>query len=221
MTESIIEQPLGKIMRALSFAAAKHRDQRRKNVQASPYINHPIALASILADEVGIIDPSVICAALLHDTIEDTETTADELVHHFGQEITSIVMEVTDDKSLPKVERKQRQIDHAATISDKAKLVKLADKISNLRDIAASPPAEWGIERKQQYFNWAAEVVDQVRGVNPRLEALFDLAVGERPKDENSSSGTTQPPKKGSHPIHPNIVEAGPETYGTAIAIGG
>ena len=112
MTESVIEQPRSKIMRALSFAAAKHRDQRRKDVQASPYINHPIALASILADEVGIIDPSVICAALLHDTIEDTETTADELVHHFGQEITSIVMEVTDDsKSLPKGERKQRQIE--------------------------------------------------------------------------------------------------------------
>jgi len=143
MTEDIAQQSLAQIMRALKFAAAKHRDQRRKDVQASPYINHPIALAVILADEVGVTDTAVICAALLHDTVEDTETTIDELVERFGAEVASIVAEVTDDKTLPKSERKKQQIEHARTASEKARLVKLADKIANLRDIATSPPADW------------------------------------------------------------------------------
>jgi guanosine-3',5'-bis(diphosphate) 3'-pyrophosphohydrolase len=119
MPEPVPEPALGTIMRALSFAAAKHRDQRRKDVQASPYINHPIALAVILAEEGGVTDPAVICAALLHDTVEDTETTVEELVDRFGTEIASIVGEVTDDKTLLKHERKQRQIEHAKTASGK------------------------------------------------------------------------------------------------------
>src|SRR5450755_4441089 len=119
MNEFVTEQPLGKIMRTLSFAAAKHRDQRRKDIEASPYINHPIALAAILADELGITDTSVICAALLYDTVENTETTFDELVSHFGQEIADLVRELTDDKSLKKDKRKQHQIDHAAAKSEK------------------------------------------------------------------------------------------------------
>ena len=181
MPHSAIEQPLGKIMRTLSFAAAKHRDQRRKDAEASPYINHPIALATILANEVGITDPVVICAALLHDTIEDTKTTAQELEQHFGPEVASIVLEVTDDKSLKKDERKQRQIDHAAQASEKARLVKLADKIANLRDIAASPPKDWDIKRQREYFDWASRVVDRIRGTHAALEALFDVAAKARP----------------------------------------
>jgi GTP diphosphokinase / guanosine-3',5'-bis(diphosphate) 3'-diphosphatase len=181
MPGSAIEQPLGKIMRTLTFAATKHRDQRRKDAEASPYINHPIALATILANEVGIIDPVVICAALLHDTIEDTKTTAKEIEQQFGHEIAAIVLELTDDKSLKKDERKQLQIDHAAHASEKARLVKLADKIANLRDIAASPPKGWDIERQREYFDWATRVVDQMRGTHPALEALFDAAARTRP----------------------------------------
>jgi guanosine-3',5'-bis(diphosphate) 3'-pyrophosphohydrolase len=181
MPGSAIEQPLGKIMRTLTFAATKHRDQRRKDAEASPYINHPIALATILANEVGIIDPVVICAALLHDTIEDTKTTAKEIEQQFGHEIAAIVLELTDDKSLKKDERKQLQIDHAAHASAKARLVKLADKIANLRDIAASPPKGWDIERQREYFDWATRVVDQMRGTHPALEALFDAAARTRP----------------------------------------
>ena len=181
VSQSAPEQPLGTIMRALSFSAAKHRDQRRKDVQASPYINHPIALANILTVEVGVTDPAVICAALLHDTVEDTETTVEELVERFGPEIASIVAEVTDDKSLPKYERKLHQIEHARTASEKARLVKLADKIANLRDIAVSPPADWDIARKREYFDWAARVVDGIRGTHPALEELFDAAANARP----------------------------------------
>ena len=181
MPGSAIEQPLGKIMRTLTFAATKHRDQRRKDAEASPYINHPIALATILANEVGIIDPVVICAALLHDTIEDTKTTAKEIEQQFGHEIAAIVLELTDDKSLKKDERKQLQIDHAAHASEKARLVKLADKIANLRDIAASPPKGWDIERQREYFDWATRVADQMRGTHPALEALFDAAARTRP----------------------------------------
>jgi GTP diphosphokinase / guanosine-3',5'-bis(diphosphate) 3'-diphosphatase len=159
---------------AVAFAAHKHRNQRRKDAEASPYINHPIALANVLANEGGIEDERTLIAAVLHDTVQDTETTEQELAREFGADIAGIVLEVTDDKSLPKAERKRLQVEHAVTISRRAKLVKLADKISNLRDVASNPPADWPLERRQEYFDWAKAVVDQLRGVHPGLEALFD-----------------------------------------------
>ncbi len=165
---------VGAFIKAVAFAADKHRDQRRKDADASPYINHPIALADLLANEGGIQDLSILCAAILHDTIEDTKTTADELENLFGSKVTSIVLEVTDDKSLDKHVRKQRQIEHASHISHEAKLVKLADKICNLRDILASPPADWSVERKQTYFDWSAQVVAGMRGTHSGLESIFD-----------------------------------------------
>jgi guanosine-3',5'-bis(diphosphate) 3'-pyrophosphohydrolase len=169
------------ILRVTAFAAQKHRVQRRKDAEASAYINHPIALAHLLASEAGVTDRTVLAAALLHDTVEDTETTADELVAVFGAKIASTVMEVTDDTTLPKAERKRQQIVQAARISGPAKLVKLADKIANLRDINASPPAGWTLERKREYFDWAKQVIDELRGVHPRLEALFDAEHSRRP----------------------------------------
>lgn len=162
------------IVKAAQFAAEKHKNQRRKDVDASPYINHPLALASVLAVEGGVENPDVICAAMLHDTVEDTDTTAKELTDIFGDKVTSIVLEVTDDKSLEKAVRKEEQVRHAPLISPEAKLVKLADKICNLRDILASPPADWTAERKKAYFDWAARVVAGVRGIHPGLEATFD-----------------------------------------------
>ena len=165
---------MNRLIQAIAFAADKHRNQRRKDADASPYINHPIALANVLANEAGVDEEAVLIAAVLHDTIEDTDTTASELESVFGEEIAAIVLEVTDDKRLPKGERKRLQIEHAPTISRSAKLVKLADKICNLRDILASPPADWSPERKQGYFDWAAKVVAGVRGVHPELEAVFD-----------------------------------------------
>jgi guanosine-3',5'-bis(diphosphate) 3'-pyrophosphohydrolase len=161
-------------VKAIAFAAEKHRHQRRKDAHASPYINHPIALVSVLANEGGVHDTRVLCAAVLHDTIEDTQTTPDELRAIFGAEITAIVLEVTDDKTLSAQARKQFQIDHAPHVSTEAKLVKLADKICNLRDILASPPASWALERKQAYFHWAGQVIGGVRGVHPGLESVFD-----------------------------------------------
>jgi GTP diphosphokinase / guanosine-3',5'-bis(diphosphate) 3'-diphosphatase len=171
----------GDVLHALQFAAFKHRDQRRKDHAASPYINHPIALANVLWHEGGVREPRVLCAALLHDTVEDTETSAEELQKVFGRAIARVVLEVTDDKLLPKAERKRRQVDHAPHLSRAAKLVKLADKICNLRDIAASPPATWSLRRRRQYFDWAKNVVDGLRGVNRRLEAAFDAAYEDRP----------------------------------------
>ncbi len=179
MDENLSET--GRIIQALAFAAHKHRDQRRKDHAASPYINHPVALANVLVNEAGITDPVTICAALLHDTIEDAETTADELREAFGPEVLSVVLEVTDDKTLSKADRKRLQVEHAAGKSDRAKLVKLADKISNLRDIIHSPPADWSDQRKREYFDWAKAVVDQLRGVNPKLEGLFDTAYRSTP----------------------------------------
>ena len=141
---TIEESDLKLLLKALSFAAIKHKDQRRKDAEASPYINHPISLASILCNEAHVVDIEVICGALLHDTVEDTKTTAEEIEETFGSAIKEIVMDVTDDDTLRKEERKLKQIEHAAHASDKAKLVKLADKISNLRALATSPPATSG-----------------------------------------------------------------------------
>jgi GTP diphosphokinase / guanosine-3',5'-bis(diphosphate) 3'-diphosphatase len=169
------------VLRAASFAAHKHRDQRRKDESASPYINHPLALACVLSNEGDVTDMATLCAALLHDTIEDTKTTHAELAASFGQEIADIVAEVTDDKNLASAERKRLQVEHAAHISQKAKRVKLADKISNLRDVAKSPPADWPIERRRAYFDWAKSVIDRLRGVDPMLEAVFDSAYAARP----------------------------------------
>lgn len=166
-------------IKAAAFAADKHRNQRRKDAAASPYINHPIALANVLANEGGITNKDVLCAAMLHDTIEDTETTESELRLAFGNKIASIVLEVTDDKSLDKTTRKQMQIEHAPHISIEAKMVKLADKISNLRDILSSPPANWPLERKLSYFEWANDVMAGLRGTNIKLERVFDGLVAE------------------------------------------
>jgi len=165
---------LGIVFKALSVAAEKHRDQRRKNLEASPYINHPIALANVLYNEGGVADVDVICAAILHDTIEDTDMSANELESLFGKTICQLVIEVTDDKSLPKDVRKDHQITHARQSSHKAKLVKLADKICNLRDLAEFPPVGWTIDRRRKYFIWARSVVDQIRGTHEILESLFD-----------------------------------------------
>ena len=178
---SISESDLKLLLKALAFAAHKHKDQRRKDVDSSPYINHPISLASILCTEGHVTDIDVICAALLHDTVEDTDTTAAELEEEFGPAIRDIVMDVTDDKRLEKAERKRLQIEHAAHISDQAKLVKLADKISNLRDVVENPPPAWSLERSQVYFDWAKEVIDQLRSTHEPLEAIFDRAYANRP----------------------------------------
>jgi guanosine-3',5'-bis(diphosphate) 3'-pyrophosphohydrolase len=164
---------LSLLFKALSFSAEKHTKQRRKDIDKTPYINHPISLANILAQR-WVIDENVLCAAILHDTIEDTETTVDELQEHFGEKITSIVLEVTDDKSLEKSVRKQKQVEHAASISHEAKLVKLADKIANITDIINTPPADWSSDRKKEYFEWAKAVVDNLRGAHQGLEKDFD-----------------------------------------------
>ena|SRR5438046_66672 len=172
---------LGLVVSAANFAAWKHRDQRRKGVEASPYINHPIGLAEILWAEGGVTDPTVLAAALLHDTIEDTETTPKELRGQFGETVAAIVEEVTDVKWLKKRARKKLQVARAARSSKGAKLVKLADKISNVRDVLANPPADWTLERRREYFDWAKSVVDQVRGANPKLERRFDQLYRQRP----------------------------------------
>jgi guanosine-3',5'-bis(diphosphate) 3'-pyrophosphohydrolase len=177
-----MKSELALLLEALSFAAHKHRDQRRKDAEASPYINHPIALADVLVNEGGVTDVEVISAALLHDTVEDTATTPQELEEAFGARIARIVAEVTDDQALPKAERKRLQIEHAASISAEAKLVKLADKICNLRDVVDHPPAQWDLKRRAEYFDWAKSVVDRLRGAHPRLEKAFDEAYAKRPR---------------------------------------
>lgn len=180
-----------RVIDALALAAEAHRHQRRKDADATPYINHPIALLHILSHEAGVTDPDVLCAALLHDYLEDccgqaerlsVQQGRDILEQRFGPQVLAYVDAVTDDKTLPKQERKRLQVEHAALATEGARLIKLADKVSNLRDIDASPPADWSLERRQEYFDWAKQVIDQVRGTHPKLEALFDAAYKMRPQ---------------------------------------
>lgn len=172
---------VAELLKAIAFAAEKHRNQRRKDAEASPYINHPIALAHLLATTGGVTDPIVLQAAILHDTIEDTETTHVELAAAFGTKVADIVMEVSDDKALPKQRRKELQVEHAHKKSREAALVKLADKICNLRDIASRPPADWPLERRREYFDFAKRVVDGLPPTPGPLRAAFDEAFAARP----------------------------------------
>jgi len=167
------QRALKEMLAALRFAAVRHRDQRRKGVDSAPYINHLIEVAEVLAG-CGVLDPVTLRAAVLHDTLEDTETTPAELERIFGVEVRSVVEEVTDDASLPKHERKQRQIERAPNLSERARRLKIADKISNIRDIARHAPDGWSIERRRGYVEWAARVVDGCRGTSECLERRFD-----------------------------------------------
>jgi len=164
------------LIEALQFAAYKHRDQRRKDKQETPYINHPIAVTHILAIEAGLDDVILLTAALLHDTIEDTETMSEEITKLFGQEVTDLVLELTDIQTVPRVERYATQLKKAPHYSSRAKLIKLADKIANMRDATTSPPALWSSERLMAHYDQSSKVVDILRGTNPKLEALFDQA---------------------------------------------
>lgn len=176
-----------RLIAALDYAAQQHRDQRRKGAEAAPYINHPIALLRILAVEAGIEDTDVLAAAVLHDVIEDCSGEHQQFIAQrraeigtqFGARVLELVEAVTDDKALPKAQRKQAQVEHAAHLPREAKLVKLADKTANVRDIASSPPKDWEPARIAAYFDWAQAVVDAMRGTDAKLEALFDAALAQ------------------------------------------
>jgi (p)ppGpp synthase/HD superfamily hydrolase len=167
------------LARAYALAAARHAGQTRKGAAAEPYLLHLIEVAGLVAEATEGRDAALIAAAVLHDTIEDTATSAAELADLFGPDVAALVVECTDDKRLPRAERKRLQIVHAAAKSARAKLIKLADKTSNLRALAGSPPAGWPAERRQGYVAWARLVVAGLRGASPGLEAAFDAAAAD------------------------------------------
>lgn len=163
-------------MHALQYAAHVHRSQKRKGADQTPYINHLIDVVTILLEN-GVADETLLMAAALHDTIEDQPVTYEQLVEKFGKPVADIVAEVSDDKTLAKAERKQKQIEHAPHKSDAAKQLKIADKISNIRDVAGSPGIGWDVQRRREYLDWAEQVVNGLRGVNAQLDALFDATL--------------------------------------------
>jgi (p)ppGpp synthase/HD superfamily hydrolase len=165
------------IMQAADFAARRHAGQRRKGVAAEPYVNHLLEVAALLAEATGGSDAALIAAALLHDTLEDTATEYEELDARFGADIAALVAAVTDDKSLPKAERKRRQIEGAPSAAPRVKLLKIADKTSNVRALVVSPPSNWDVARVADYIDWAEKVVAGCRGLNTALERAFDAAV--------------------------------------------
>lgn len=172
------------ILKALEFSAGRHRNQFRKGADRAPYINHPIQVANLLVNEGSEKDHVLIAATILHDVIEDTvrgkkekKKLIDEIREKFGEEVLSVTLEVTDDKSLGKKERKRMQVVHASMLSERAKKLKLADKIMNVRDITASPPLTWPHKRIIRYFDWSEKVVEGLRGVSKPLEDIFDQSL--------------------------------------------
>jgi (p)ppGpp synthase/HD superfamily hydrolase len=170
---------LRKILDAAKFAAEKHAGQKRKGHAGEPYVNHLIEVAELIANSSNVLDANLVMAGLLHDTIEDTAVTARELEQRFGKDVTGLVLEATDDKSLPKETRKSLQVKTAPHKSSRAQILKLADKISNLRSLISSPPAEWGSERKLQYAEWAGRVVAGFTVHNSFLMSEFNKAYAE------------------------------------------
>ena len=172
--EPIPAAPVQRILAAANFAAEKHAAQKRKGAAAEPYVNHLIEVAQLIASSSERLDANLVMAGFLHDTIEDTGTTAEELDQVFGSDIAALVVELTDDKSLPKEVRKELQVQEAPHKSVRAQVIKLADKIANLRSLLTSPPANWSTERKREYFDWGRRVVDALSAPNPILKAEFD-----------------------------------------------
>lgn len=162
------------LIHAIDFAAKKHRNQKRKGADGEPYINHQLEVLNLLTSVGKVEDYDILIAAVLHDTIEDTKTTKEEITELFGAKVCKMVLELTDDKSLPKATRKQLQIEHAPHISAGAKQIKLCDKISNIRDVTENPPHDWSPKRKIEYVSWGEKVVAGLRGANPNLEKHFD-----------------------------------------------
>lgn len=170
---------IGLLIQAIRFAADKHRLQRRKDQEGSPYINHPLQVIEMLWHTGKINDINIIIAGVLHDVLEDTDAQPAEIESLFGSEVLAVVQEVSDDKSLPKEERKRLQIVHAPHLSPAAKQIKLADKISNINDLVHYPPQAWSKERRQNYLQWSTQVIAGLRGVNEPLEQMFDTLVSE------------------------------------------
>lgn len=191
-----LEKDLERFIHAVDYAAYQHRLQLRKGASGASYIIHPMKVARILYDTGGIRDVEVLMAGLLHDTIEDTGAKREELVALFGERVASLVCELTDDKDLPKKDRKRLQIENASHKSAEAKAIKLADKIYNVEDIVADPPPNWDLNRKLDYCLWAEKVVANLRAAdgdgesnaNPALLALFDetLALTRRVLDKEN-----------------------------------
>lgn len=165
---------IARLVQAASFAAEKHRDQRRLGKRRTPYINHPLDVADRLARVGGIHDVDVLIAAILHDTIEDTDTTAAEIDQLFGARVAALVVELTIDKEPYWTVRKRNEIDFAPKLSPMAKLIKLSDKTSNVSDTVSNPPRDWDLRRRRDYLEFASLVVYGCRGVNAALDAEFD-----------------------------------------------
>jgi len=174
-----------KIQEALEFATERHKGQTRKGAEKIPYINHPIAVSKLLS-EFGEKNSNLLIAALLHDVIEDTtrndqgiKDLSNEILEMFGEDVLLTVLEVSDNKSLPVEERKYLQVIHTPNLSDRAKKLKIADKICNIMDIKNNPPENWSQERKIKYLNWSQQVVEGAKGLNKKLDQYFDQVYNE------------------------------------------
>ncbi len=180
-------EEFSKFISALNYCADRHRNQRRKDIERTPYLNHPVQVAELLWRVGGVRDMAVLTAALLHDVIEDTGAGPDEIERLFGADVAALVLEVSDDKNLSKARRKELQVLHAPGLSRGAGLIKIADKICNVRDVTWSPPLNWTLQRRMEYLDWAAMVVERLGHCNPALEELFRKVLAEGKKELQAS----------------------------------
>jgi GTP diphosphokinase / guanosine-3',5'-bis(diphosphate) 3'-diphosphatase len=209
---------LTEVLRAVDAAARWHADQKRKGAASEPYVNHLIEVAMLVAQATEGTDPELVMAAMLHDAIEDQEVPRDLIAEMFAESVAALVEEVTDDKTLPKEERKLLQVDHAGKLSPRAKILKLADKTSNLKSIGTSPPEGWSVERRLDYVMWARGVATGLRGVSPWLENQFDEAALEA-EQSLTLQNLMQPRYDLSK--YPNLRDATSSERGKGFVIGG
>jgi GTP diphosphokinase / guanosine-3',5'-bis(diphosphate) 3'-diphosphatase len=181
------------MLAAAQFAARKHSSQRRKGDSAEPYVNHLIEVAHLLAELPAAFDLNLVIAGFLHDTLEDTPVTRSELAERFGEDVTSLVEQVTDDKSLERTVRKHLQVQNAHAISPRAQNLSTADKISNMRSTLCDPPSDWSPQRRREYFDWAKAVVDRFPAVDPKLKAEFESVYARFDRDGNAGNAAFVP----------------------------
>jgi (p)ppGpp synthase/HD superfamily hydrolase len=203
--ETAMHQKWITVLQAADTAARWHVSQKRKGENAEPYINHLLRVAAMVTEATNGKDPELAIAALLHDAIEDQQISREAIAEQFGEDVASLVEEVTDDKNLPKQERKDLQVKNAPNKSDRAKIIKLADKTSNLLALADSPPADWSTERRQEYVVWARQVVAGLRGTCPSLEAQFDAAA----KQAEAAAQALSDPRSSPKPFSPTAFHDG------------
>jgi len=158
------------VLGAAIFATEKHKSQVRSNEKKTPYIIHPIEVADLVMKIGHVYDKDVLITALLHDVMDDTQTTYEQITSLYGTKVSSYLEEMTSKQGLSLKEQKKQQIMQAFRQNPSVAIIKLSDKLSNLKTLATSPPPSWSRDRIDQYFQWAQTVIENLPESNQLLK---------------------------------------------------